>query len=104
MTREEFLQYHQFMNESFERDIEFRNFIIGVWNMDLVSVGANDFAGKHTDKRGKNSREQWKYENHKILYGKPEDGMLAHNVEDVRARPPQDRAATHNQMPTAGGR
>ena len=41
--------------------------------MDLVSVGPNDFAGQHPNVRGKNSREQWKYENHKVLYGKKSD-------------------------------
>jgi len=39
VTRTEFLEYHQFMNEAFERDIEFKNFLVGVWNMDLVSIG-----------------------------------------------------------------
>lgn len=73
VSRKEFQEYHQFMNESFERDVEFKNFLVGVWNMDLVSVQDSDFCGKHTSQRGKNSREQWKYENHKILYGKPGD-------------------------------
>lgn len=54
--------------------------------------------------RGKNSREQWKYENHKILYGKPEDGMLAHSVPDQRAKPARERDEVHNQMATAGGK
>ena len=80
------------MNESFEKDLEFKNFLVGVWNMDLVSVGAGDFAGAgNPSKRGKNSREQWKYENHKILYGEPKDQLLAHDVPDKRARPPQER-------------
>ena len=70
------------LNDSFERDIEFKNFLVGVWNMDLVAVGKNEFCGAGAGVRGKNSREHWKYENHKILYGKPEDGMLAHNVQD----------------------
>ena len=56
------------MNESFERDNDFRNFVVGVWNLDLQEVG-NNVAGKHPDKWGKNSREQWKYENHKVLFG-----------------------------------
>jgi len=90
------MQYHQFMNESFERDTEFKNFLVGVWNMDLVSVGKNEFAGSHTNVRGKNSREQWKYENHKILYGKAEDQLLAHSVPDQRARPQREREQAHN--------
>ena len=105
VTKTEFLQYHQFMNDAFERDIEFKNFLVGVWNMDLVSVGPNDFCGtKNSQVRGKNSREQWKYENHKILYGKPEDGMLAHSVPDQRARPARDREEVHESMAAAGGR
>ena len=73
VTRTEFMEYHQFLNESFERDIEFKNFLVGVWNMDLVTVAKNEFRGSGATVRGKNSREQWKYENHKILYGKPGD-------------------------------
>ena len=30
--------------------------------------------------------------------------MLAHEVDDVRAKPPRDRPEVHNQMQTAGGR
>jgi hypothetical protein len=33
------------MNDAFEKDLEFKNFLVGVWNMDLVSVGQGDFAG-----------------------------------------------------------
>ena len=104
VTLAEFMEYHQYMNELFERDIEFKNFIVGVWNMDLVSVGEQEFVGKHTSVRGKNSREQWKYENHKILYGKPEEQLLAHSVPDQRRRPEREQAQVHNYMPTAGAR
>jgi len=86
VSRTAFMEYHQFMNDTFERDIEFKNFLVGVWNMDLVSVGEREYAGSHPNVRGKNSREQWKYENHKILYGKPGDQLLAHSVPDQRAR------------------
>lgn len=103
VTRTEFCEYHQFMNEGFERDMEFKNFLVGVWNMDLVSVGQTEFAGSKPKVRGKNAREQWKYENHKILYGKPSEQMLAHDVPDQRRRPANAREETHNQMPTAGG-
>lgn len=57
VTRTEFMQYHQMFNESYERDVEFRNFLIGVWNMDLVPVGKTEYAGTHPNVRGKNSRE-----------------------------------------------
>ena len=69
VSLEEFMEYHMYLNESFERDVEFRNFVIGVWNMDIKAVAPEDFAGQHTDTYGKNSREQWKYENHKGLFG-----------------------------------
>jgi len=104
VTRAEFMEYHQFLNESFERDIEFKNFLVGVWNMDLVSVAKNEFAGSGATVRGKNSREQWKYENHKILYGKVEDQLIAHNVPDQRTRPVREREMVQNAMPAAGGR
>ena len=81
------MQYHHMLNESFERDVEFRNFLVGVWNMDLVSVGKTEFAGTHPNVRGKNSREQWKYENHKILYGKTDEQLIAHSAPDQRTRP-----------------
>ena len=70
------------MNDAFEKDLEFKNFLVGVWNMDLVSIGQNDCAGTKPAVRGKNSREQWKYENHKILFGEPEEQLLAHSVPD----------------------
>jgi hypothetical protein len=78
VTRTEFMEYHQFLNEQFERDIEFKNFLVGVWNMDLVAVAPGEYCGGGPNVRGKNSREQWKYENHKILYGKPGDQLIAH--------------------------
>lgn len=92
------------MNETFEKDLEFKNFLVGVWNMDLVSVGANEFAGKGPAVRGKNSREQWKYENHKILYGEPKDQLLAHDNPDVRAKPQREREENNGLMSAAGGR
>lgn len=60
---DEFLEYHLYLNESFERDIEFKNFIIGVWNLDIKKV-PQDVAGVHPDNYGKNSHEQWKRVNH----------------------------------------
>ena len=38
------------------------------------------------------------------MYGKPGDQMLAHEIDDVRARPPREKEGAHNQMPTAGGK
>jgi|Transcript_23181 hypothetical protein len=96
VTRTEFMEYHQFLNEQFERDMEFKNFLVGVWNMDLVSVGQTEFAGSHPNVRGKNSREQWKYENHKVLYGGTSKSIVAHNAPNQRARQPYEREDVHN--------
>lgn len=35
VTLEDFIEYHAFLNTHVEREIEFRNLIIGVWNMDV---------------------------------------------------------------------
>lgn len=35
VSLEEFIEYHQFFNSAFENDNAFKNFLIGVWNMDL---------------------------------------------------------------------
>ena len=67
------------MNEAFEKDLEFKNFLVRVWNMDLVSVGDREFAGKTPGVRGKNSREQWKYENHKGFFGDRKGGIIGHD-------------------------
>lgn len=100
MTLDQFLEYHHFLTEQFERDIEFKNFIIGVWNMDLVPVGKQEFAGKHTNIYGKNSREQWKFENHKGLFGNNDSSILSHQTTDkVKQRQTVDQF-----MPTAGGK
>ena len=29
------MEYHHYLNESYERDNDFRNFVVGVWNLDL---------------------------------------------------------------------
>lgn len=49
VTLEDFYEYHQYVSTSFERDIEFRNFVIGVWNIDVLPVKENEYAGVHTD-------------------------------------------------------
>ena len=35
VSQEDFNEYHSFVSAQIERDCEFRNFIIGVWNMDV---------------------------------------------------------------------
>lgn len=35
VTLDEFIEYHQYFNNAFETDQAFKNFLVGVWNMDL---------------------------------------------------------------------
>ena len=105
VSLEEFMEYHQYLNEQFERDVEFRNFLVGVWNMDLVPVEATDYCGKHSTVYGKNSREQWKYENHKVLFGSKDQQILSHEVKDQRGGGARgQKAQNDNFMATAGGK
>ena len=46
VTLEDFIDYHTILNTQIERDIEFRNFMIGVWNMDVLENVDPDVAGK----------------------------------------------------------
>jgi len=69
VSLQDFAEYHQFISTQFERDIEFRNFIIGVWNMDLVPVKENEYAGKHPTVAARNTKEQWKRDMHKSVFG-----------------------------------
>jgi len=69
ISRELFCQYFHFISPQFDKEYEFRNFVIGVWNMDLNPVAPSQYAGKHPSVYGKNSREQWKYANHKSIFG-----------------------------------
>lgn len=78
ISLEEFLEYHLYLNELFDKDYEFRNFVVGVWNMDLKEIDET-WAGQHVDEYGKNSREHWKKENHQVVFGKP--AIVAHVVE-----------------------
>ena len=56
ISLQDFTQYHQILSVFFDRDIEFKNFLIGVWNLDLKEVDY-DIAGKKPAMQGKNSRE-----------------------------------------------
>jgi Ca2+-binding EF-hand superfamily protein len=53
---DEFIQYHQLISPLVERDCEWRNMLVGVWNMDIVPVDKR-VAGSHPQVYGKNSRE-----------------------------------------------
>lgn len=63
-----FKQYHQILSVFYERDQEFKNFVVGIWSMDVKEVDQT-FAGKKPAIQGKNSKEQWRMENYQSLYG-----------------------------------
>ena len=86
----DFLQYHQILSTFYLRDTEFKNFLIGVWNMDLKPVD-EDFAGKKPEIQGKNSREQWKMENYQSLYGNRllDDGIGGNKIGEYQKQPLQ---------------
>ena len=38
VSRKEFMEYHHYLNEHFERDKDFSNFVVGVWNLDRQAI------------------------------------------------------------------
>lgn len=57
VSREEFILFFRYMSPQFQKDQEFHNFLVGVFNMDIVPVAGKEYPGKHTNVYGKNSRE-----------------------------------------------
>jgi hypothetical protein len=55
----------------------------GVWNLDLVDTnsGVIKTAGKTPAVYGKNSKEQWKYDMHRSLFGQLDEAPLKHEVQ-----------------------
>jgi hypothetical protein len=60
----------------------------GVWNLDLVdtSSGLIKTAGVTPAVYGKNSKEQWKYDMHRSLFGQLDDTPMKHEVQEVQIR------------------
>lgn len=83
MSLEEFLQYHQFVSSVIDNDNLFKIFMTGVWNMDLVETNAGQIktAGQIPPVYGKNSKEQWKYDMHRSLFGEMDNAPTKHEVE-----------------------
>ena len=71
MSEEEFIEYHRFINAAFDNDNLFKIFMTGVWNLDLVDVASGQIkpAGLAPAVYGKNSKEQWKYDMHRSIFG-----------------------------------
>lgn len=68
---QEFLEYHQFVSTSIENDNLFKIFMTGVWNLDLIDTHGSQIkpAGVTPQVYGKTSKEQWKYDMHRSLFG-----------------------------------
>jgi hypothetical protein len=82
VSLEEFLQYHQFVSSVIDNDNLFKIFMTGVWNLDLVdtSAGVIKTAGQVPPVYGKNSKEQWKYDMHRSLFGELDNAPTKHEV------------------------
>lgn len=77
VSRDDFIEYHSIVSTQIERDCEFRNFIIGVWNMDILDENMppqqtrqtfNDpnLAGKRDIAfPAKNTHVAWKHDFHR---------------------------------------
>ncbi len=64
----------------------------GVWNLDLVDTNStlSKPAGKAPAVYGKNSREQWKYEMHRSLFGQLDNTPLGQHQEDAKKKQRED--------------
>lgn len=107
VSLDEFLKYHQFISAIIPDDQNFKLFIVGVWNMDLVELNNTSspvqIAGAHPDVYGKNSRENWKMDMHKSLFGKLDNSPLKNKVPDQHAKKREfPKAEVGSNMQAAG--
>ena len=76
------------MSTAIENDTLFKIFMTGVWNLDLVETGTGVIkpAGNPPSTYGKNSKELWKYDMHRSLFGKLDETPMTHPVNNVNQR------------------
>lgn len=77
----------------------------GVWNLDLVDVKGSAVskpAGMVPSVYGKNSKEQWKYDMHRSLFGAMDETPMKHEVNNVYTKKQNQRQAVSSDMPVAG--
>lgn len=112
VTLEDFIEYHQFVNTQIERDQEFRNFIIGVWNMDVLEnldpkldtrthyIDPVIAGKKAIAFPAKNSHEQWKHDFHRSMFGQ-DTNIIQHPIkakhEDLKVYVENRCAGVRNQ-------
>lgn len=83
VSLDDFLEWHSFINTQIERDCEFRNLLIGVWNMDMMQdseaplhsttnfVDPSIAGVRQVAFPARNSHEQWKHDFHRSQFGHP---------------------------------
>lgn len=71
----------------------FKQFMSGVWNMDIVETSPSATggpvvrpAGVSPQIYGRNSREQWKYDMHRSFFGNLNATPFKHEIQDVSQR------------------
>eukprot|EP00347_Sterkiella_histriomuscorum_P017814 403347883 len=104
VSLDEFLQYHQFVSSVIDNDNLFKIFMSGVWNMDLVDTNAGliKTAGQTPAVYGKTSKEQWKYDMHRSLFGEQDNTPMKHEVNQVYQKKQAGRQQVNSAMPVAG--
>jgi len=76
------MEYHQFVSSFIVNDNLFKLFMTGVWNLDLVNTdtGVIKTAGQAPAFYGKTSKEQWKYDMHRSIFGNQDNTPMKHEV------------------------
>mmetsp|Transcript_15351 Transcript_15351/g.14954 ORF Transcript_15351/g.14954 Transcript_15351/m.14954 type:complete len:111 (+) Transcript_15351:1543-1875(+) len=86
-----------------DNDNNFKLFMTGVWNLDLVDTNNSliKVAGMAPAQYGKNSKEQWKYDMHRSLFGKLDDTPMKHDAQVYQKK--NTREPVSSGMNAAGG-
>ena len=108
---EQFIDYHRYVSAFIESDKQFKTYMSGVWNMDLVDTDLQVIGGVqvtpggiHPALYGKNSREQWKYDMHRSFFGNMNQTPLKQQIQEVNLgyRRATNKAPITSEMPAAG--
>jgi Ca2+-binding EF-hand superfamily protein len=92
VSLEEFVSYHHYISAFIDTDKQFKTMMSGVWNMDLVETTTSNIGGVQAlpggvfpVMYGKNSREQWKYDMHRSMFGQLDQTPYKQQIQDVHA-------------------
>ena len=77
----------------------------GVWNLDLVDVTSSVIkpAGKTPQTYGKNSKEQWKYDMHRSLFGELDNNSIKHSDTQTYTKKQQRQPVNSGMQPAGSG-